>query len=280
MAVAPHPHAEAALACLAGQGGERHKGRRFSSDLSVDEAVLLKEIGYEPRGLVVGAAVYHIGLPTRNWSVNEEVQQLTDVMNAGRAEALNWVEDRAQQIGGQGIIGLKLEVHIRHSRHQMAEFVATGTAVANPQQRVDRMWLSDLSGQDLYLLTKAGYVPTGLAVGTCVFHVAHQAFGQFVARTTQNVELGNYTEALYAARELAMERMQREANNQRASGIVAMRAEQKSHAWGSHVIEFLAIGTAVRLAATEHQRLNPTMVVTLNDGDPETALPRSVAIQE
>ena len=49
MAVVPHPRADAALHCLATGQGERHQGRRFSSDLSVDEAVLLKEIGYEPR---------------------------------------------------------------------------------------------------------------------------------------------------------------------------------------------------------------------------------------
>ena len=41
---------------------------------------------------------------------------------------------------------------------------------------------------------------------------------------------------------LAMTRMQQEAQRARAHGIVAMRIEQKSHMWGSHVIEFLAIG--------------------------------------
>ena len=60
MSVMPHPRADAALACLAGKSGERHQGRAFSSDLSVDEAVLLKEIGYEPRGLVVGLSLIHI----------------------------------------------------------------------------------------------------------------------------------------------------------------------------------------------------------------------------
>ena len=70
-----------------------------------------------------------------------------------------------------------------------------------------------------------------------------------MGQQTQNVELGNYTSALYEARELAMTRMQDEARRARAQGIVAMRIEQKSHMWGSHVIEFLAIGTSVRLVA-------------------------------
>jgi hypothetical protein len=40
--------------------------------------------------------------------------------------------------------------------------------------------------------------------------------------------------------------------------------------WGSHVIEFLAIGTAVRLVADEHRSLAPEMVVPLDDLTVET----------
>ena len=48
----------------------------------------------------------------------------------------------------------------------------------------------------------------------------------------QNVELPNFTQALYEARELAMTRMQDEANQLEASGIVGVRLEEKSHQWG------------------------------------------------
>jgi uncharacterized protein YbjQ (UPF0145 family) len=149
--------------------------------------------------------------------------------------------------------------------HPIAEFVAMGTAVAATGQRPSGVWVSDLSGQDLYLLIRAGYQPVGLAFGACVYHVAHQAMSQVLGQTRQNVELTNFTEALYQARELAMSRMQQEAERQKAHGIVAMRIEQKSHIWGTHVIEFLAVGTAVRLAAAEHRRLKPEMSVSLND---------------
>jgi len=265
MSVAPHSRADAALACLAGHGGQRHEGRGFSSDLSVDEAVLLKEVGYEPRGLVVGSAVYHIGIQYANWNTNQEMSDLTQAMYQARQEALAAMERHAQQVGGQGVVGLKLEVQIHATGHPLAEFVAMGTAVANPTARSSAIWVSDLSGQDLYLLIRAGYQPIGLAFGACVYHVAHQGLSQWMGQQTQNVELSNYTSALYEARELAMTRMQQEAQRSRAQGIVAMRIEQKSHIWGSHVIEFLAIGTAVRLVAAEHQRLAPEMSVSLDD---------------
>jgi uncharacterized protein YbjQ (UPF0145 family) len=264
MPAAPHPRAEAALQCLATGRGARHEGRRFSSDLSVDEAVLLKEVGYEPRGLVVGCGVYHIGVQYQNWSNNEEMTSLTEVMYAARADAIRRMEQHAQQIGGHGVIGLKLEVRIHGSEH-LAEFVALGTAVASTSRPSGRLWLSDLSGQDLYLLIRAGYTPVGLAFGACVYHIAHQGLSTWVGQATQNVELSNYTAALYEARELAMTRMQEEARGTGAQGIVAMRIEQQSHLWGSHVIEFLAIGTTVRLTASRHQRIDPSMVLPLND---------------
>ena len=58
-----------------------------------------------------------------------------------------------------------------------------------------------------------------------------------------------YTQALYEARELAMERMQTEAAELQAGGIVGARIIERSHGWGSHVIEFFAIGTGGRADA-------------------------------
>jgi len=48
----------------------------------------------------------------------------------------------------------------------------------------------------------------------------------------QNVELANYTQALYDARELAMERMQRGARGQ-GRGIVGVDLHERSHGWAA-----------------------------------------------
>ena len=49
-----------------------------------------------------------------------------------------------------------------------------------------------------------------------------------------------------------MDRMQHEATELGAEGIVGVQLIEKSHFWGSHVIEFLAIGTAVRPIRADH----------------------------
>ena len=61
----------------------------------------------------------------------------------------------------------------------------------------------------------------------------------------QNVELENYTSAMYEAREIAIDRMQYEAQAAKAEGVVGVEIREGSHGWQTHVIEFFAIGTAV-----------------------------------
>ncbi len=81
----------------------------------------------------------------------------------------------------------------------------------------------------------------------------------------QNVEMPNFTQALYDARELAMERMQKEAEELQAEGIVGVQLQERSHGWGSHVIEFFAVGTAIVPLPGEHQLPEPTPTLSLND---------------
>ena len=75
----------------------------------------------------------------------------------------------------------------------------------------------------------------------------------------------NYTQALYDARELAMERMQAEAEALEAEGIVGVQIQEGSHGWSTHVIEFFAVGTAIVPTTAEHSIPPPSLVMTLND---------------
>jgi uncharacterized protein YbjQ (UPF0145 family) len=48
-------------------------------------------------------------------------------------------------------------------------------------------------------------------------------------------------------------RMQSEAAQARASGIVGVDVGVHNHVWGAHATEFLATGTAIRRLAEEHK---------------------------
>lgn len=263
--------ADAAIACLREGTGQRHQGRVFSSDLSVDEAILLKEVGYEPRGLVMGSAIYHVGYTFGTLGQNTEITSLSEAMVAAREAAMRRLAEDARQVQGDGVVGVRLTIKMFDPGRHLMEFVAIGTAVAAGPGALPRRrsrgsaFTSDLSGQDFYLLQRAGWEPLGLVMGSCVYHVARQGLGRWMGSQGQNVEIEPYTQAFYEARELAMERMQREAAREAAEGVVGVTISERSHVWGSRAIEFFALGTAVRLAGAEHRLLDPRPVVPLDD---------------
>ena len=260
-------HARERLSQMSGQGGRR----MFTSDLTVNEFLLVKEAGFDPVGLVVGSSIYHIGYQQSNWSQNQEMQVLTQAMYHARELAITRMEEEADALGADGIVGVRLEVGRYEWGESLAEFIAVGTAVRSRDGKSQRApngkpFTWDLSGQDFWTLLRSGYFPLALVMGNCVYHVAHQGIRGMFKTMGQNVEMVNYTQALYDARELAMERMQAEASQVQAEGIVGTQIQEKSHGWGSHVIEFFAVGTAITsLAAADHQIASPQMVLSLND---------------
>jgi uncharacterized protein YbjQ (UPF0145 family) len=240
----------------------------FTSDLSVNEFLLVKESGFEPLGLVLGSSIYHIGFQQAGWNQNQEMGVLTQAMYHARELAMTRMEEEADQLGADGIVGVRLDIGRYEWGADLAEFIAVGTAVKHRGGELHRApngrpFTSDMSGQDFATLLRAGYRPAGLVMGNCVYHVARQGMLASLKQVGRNVEMPNFTQALYEARELAMERMQTEADELQSEGIVGARIIERSHGWGSHVIEFFAIGTAVVSTSPDHQIERPTLVLPL-----------------
>jgi uncharacterized protein YbjQ (UPF0145 family) len=233
----------------------------FTSDLSVSEYVLLGEAGFEPLGFVVGSSIYHIGLQVGRWSQNQELQVLTQAMYNARELAMARMRAEADHLGADGIVGVQLRLQMYVWGQEVLEFVATGTAVralgdgrAGVHRAPDgRAFTSDLSAQDFFRLLAAGAVPVAFVLGTCVYHIAHQSVLQSLRQAGQNQEMIQFTQGIYEARELALVRMQGEADEARASGIVGVNVAVSNHVWGAHATEFLATGTAIRRLSEEHR---------------------------
>ncbi len=243
----------------------------FTSDLSVNEFLLVREAGFTPLGLVLGSSIYHVGLQLGRWSRNQELTGLSQAMYHARELAMTRMAAEAAVLGADGIVGVRLEVEFKEWGSDIAEFIAVGTAV-KASASSDRSWrnnkdqpfTSDLSGQDFWTLIQSGYGPLGLVMGSCVYHVAHRSLGNVVSNIGQNAELPAYTQALYDARELAMARMQAEAETLGAEGIVGVQLRNHAHTWGGHTTEFFAVGTAVTPLRADHVIAKPTLVLGLD----------------
>jgi uncharacterized protein YbjQ (UPF0145 family) len=107
----------------------------------------------------------------------------------------------------------------------------------------DTFFTSDLSVNEFVLATQTGFQPLGLVMGSCVYHIGFQP-----ARWNTSQELPVLTQALYYARELAMARLVAEADALGADGVIGVQIRPCSFSFSSDVVEFVAVGTAIRAA--------------------------------
>src|SRR5258706_1119647 len=104
-------------------------GSIFTSDLSVNEFLLVREVGFRPVGLVLGTSIYHVGLQVARWGKSQELDVLSQAMYHARELAMTRMEAEAQALGADGIVGVRLDVEMKEFGADIAEFIAVGTAV-------------------------------------------------------------------------------------------------------------------------------------------------------
>src|SRR5713226_8173281 len=142
-------------------------GAIFTSDLSVNEFLLVREAGFRPLGLVLGSSIYHVGLQVGRWGKNQELDVLSQAMYHARELAMTRMEAEADALKADGIVGVRLDVEMKEFGNDIAEFIAVGTAVKAEEgaggggvtqwrNNKRQPFTSDLSGQDFWTLIRAG----------------------------------------------------------------------------------------------------------------------------
>lgn len=257
----PRPSAEEAVPLRRGAAAGRPH-RAPTSALSIDETLLLHSAGWEPVDLVFGVSWWSIPWGVWQWQTGE-VGEASTAFAGAMSQAAQVLQDECGKAGGVGVLGVEVDVKV--AAHHMAVSL-TGTAV----RRADRSdggfeFLSDLSARDFLLLSRAGWWPLGIAAGASFVIAPRRSARQWAAQQTQNLELPNLTQALYLARERAMERMQESGSKMGAHGVVAVKLREGPMGYGNRVMQFVTIGTGVRLAAEEHRNIAPEMIVSLDE---------------
>ena len=203
---APHPHR--VLNDLPEQARlrlqEMREHRFFTSDLSVNEFLLVREAGFQPLGLVMGSSIYYIGTHDLKGERTEELTGMTQALYSARELAMDRMEEEADALGADGVVAVRLTFNIRTWGANVIEFLAIGTAVRSElgegfRGAEGRPFTSDLSGQDFWTLLRAGYRPLGFVMGNCVYHIGQTASKR---PPRESMELVGPTQAFYDAREL------------------------------------------------------------------------------
>jgi uncharacterized protein YbjQ (UPF0145 family) len=245
------------------------QARGITSDLSVDEALLLHAAGWEPLDLVCGVAVVSVPVGVWNWG-RGAISLASDAHNAAVDQAARTLRSECGKVRGHGVVGVRVDVEVRTHHIEVA---LVGTAVRPADGKDPRgsdaaeamPFVSDLSARDFTLLLRAGWIPVGLAFGACFVYSPRRTAGAAMKQSTQNVELTNYTEAMYSARESAMEKMQQSALEAGGEGVVEVKVTEGPMSFARHAVGFTAWGTAVKLVAEQHQLIQPELVLPLDD---------------
>jgi uncharacterized protein YbjQ (UPF0145 family) len=102
-----------------------------TSDLTNEEMWNLVHMGYLPLKLVLGTAVYSLGVvgglkAMLSSFTRGEVTELTTLIYDAREHAIGLIRDEAAAIGADDVVGIKTHIH---EHGNLIEFMAIGTAV-------------------------------------------------------------------------------------------------------------------------------------------------------
>jgi uncharacterized protein YbjQ (UPF0145 family) len=274
----------------------RHRGDRFfTSDLSVNELALSRQAGFRPLTQVMGSCFYRTGWQSYPWQARGglgwgtsgqgrtfELEQQTEAWNEARRLALDRLLQEARAAGADAVVGVRL----RRRHHDWAagviEFAVVGTAMRSERYDLgDEPALSSLSGQEFSKLLGHGFWPVGLVAGTTVAYVAAGGAQQYSSRgvfsSMRNQELPDFTQGLYDARAMSMERLARQAHAVHAHGVIGVAFERSQRvidrdrggaSYTDLIIEMHVLGTAVIELDRDEGPPGTCLDLQLNDREP------------
>jgi uncharacterized protein YbjQ (UPF0145 family) len=257
----------------------------FTSDLSVKELLLTREQGYQPLSQVMGSSIYQVGWQyTRQYSWNTqslEMETLSQAHQHAASLALSRLEQEARLVGAHGVVGVRFTRRSYEWGSNLLEYTAIGTAIKLSNSPLPgRPFLSDLSGQEFWTLLQAGYYPAGVVSGYCSYYVSlgsnltQQIQGWWTSGSNQ--EIRPFTQGLYTARHLAMNRVTDMARKQGAMGIVGMHiendrqvreyeTENPSRKYMDLYVHFAVLGTSIITVKKDHTIPAPKPTLTFTD---------------
>jgi uncharacterized protein YbjQ (UPF0145 family) len=249
----------------------------FTSGLSISDFALSRLDQVRPICQVMGSSIYKVGWQRFPWSSSwgqgsvTELGPITDAWNHARALALGRLEQEARLAGCHAVVDVTFEGNRHDFLDDEIEIVVNGTAVHLPEGG-DAPVLTDLSLPDYTLLRRGGYRPVGVVTSTSVFYIVPT---QQTRRATTgwqrfqpNQELADFTQGVYAARELALARVNQQAAAMGAGGMIGVQIEhdiaiREVDNGGKRedlIVTFHILGTAIAPTA-EHLEIEPKPIL-------------------
>jgi uncharacterized protein YbjQ (UPF0145 family) len=253
--------AEARLKSVATEGSSV-----FTSDLSAKEYAIAHASGLTPIAQVMGSSVVQHGWQNYGWSSYgggvREMAAFALPWNLSRQRSFDRLRQEAEFAGADAVIGIEMRAQSFLGDPGNVEYAVFGTAVRETTlaPRTDRgPRMSALSAQDVDKLRRIGAETLSVIGHTSVVAVAlSPQANQMMRSWWGNQEMTEITQGVYAARQLAMDEVRRQASAAGANDMVISTLthqidhhEYETAGYARHffIVSMHVLGTAIRLGA-------------------------------
>lgn len=221
----------------------------FASSADGQELFCQLDAGFTPHSFVFGNVAYSVGIgggimgALRSMG-RGEVVEYSQIFNQTRHLALERIVQDARQAKANAVVGIETTVLSFQGIHEMMMLGTASRHAALPPECDQQPITSDLTNEEMWNMVNIGYMPIRLVMGTSVYSLGLIGGITAALKGLTRGEIPEVTSLIYEARENAIAHIQRDAQACGADDVVGI----KTHVYhlGNGIIEFLAIGTAVR----------------------------------
>ncbi len=229
--------------------GARTEALEFSSSADGQALYCQMDSGFDPRQFVFGNVAYSIGLGggiagSLRSLARGEIKEFSRIFNQTRHLALERIKAEAIDAEANAVVGIKTTIVPFGG---LQEMVMIGTASDHPSLPLkyrDNPITSDLTNEEMWNLINQGYMPVQLVLGVSVYSLGLLGGISSFFKSFVRGEIRELTSLIYEAREEALKHIAVDAERSEADMVVGIKTYVYN--LGGGIIEFLAIGTAVK----------------------------------
>jgi uncharacterized protein YbjQ (UPF0145 family) len=264
------------------QEGAKSEQLKFSTSADGQALYCQMDAEFEPRRFVFGNVAYSIGLGGgligSVWSLARgEIKEFSQIFNETRHLALKRIKAEAREVGANAVVGIKTSILPFAGLQEMVMIGTASEHPALPASFHQNPITSDLTNEEMWNLINQGYMPIQLVLGVSVYSLGLAGKITSFFKSFVRGEIRELTTLIYEAREEALAHIAEDARRCNADRVVGIKTYVYN--LGGGIIEFLAIGTAVRRMPgleTRSEQLIPQAIIRDQDTFINTAETSSV----
>lgn len=244
---------------------------QFTTSADGQELFAQLDANYQPICFAFGNVAYSMGLGRGILGAFKtlgrgEIKEYSDMFNHTRHLALERIIEHGKKHNANAIVGIQTTILPFAGTNEMLMIGTASRTSMMPTQTTQDIITSDLTNIEMWNLATMGYVPVRLLLGTSVYSLGIVGGITSTIKSFMRGEITELTHLIYEARENAIGIINAEAKAIGADDVVGVKTYV--YQLGGGLIEFLAIGTAVKkmpAIKTQSEQLPPQAIIVDKD---------------